>query len=389
MKKTFLLSTLLLLVIGSGCELVSKSTPTPEFPVPQSEGTIAEAKILPVNYATISFSGAGKIIDIVASEGEAVKKGNVIARLEGVKKAQAAIAAADYLVVAAEKNLNDLYEKSSLASAEAEMVLAQARLDLEDAQDRREDLNYGRVNQHMLEGIHSQLIIAQKAVEDAESTYSYVEDKAIDDVSRAKALAYLSQTRLYRDQIQRNYEYASGPPDPNDIAKADAEVARLKALVEDAQRDYNRKKDGPYQKDIELAQANLKNARAQADSARATLDDLELTAPFDGVLVANDLKIGEIATAATTVTIGDLSDWQAQTTDLKEVDIIGVETGQDVKIRVDAIPGSEMTGIIERIKVIGVDVRGDNTYVVYIRLKDPDPRLLWNMTAYVIFPISE
>ncbi|MHC1785137.1 MAG: HlyD family secretion protein [Anaerolineaceae bacterium] len=389
MKNSFLLSSLIIVLLAGGCGLTSQATPTPEIPVQMREGTVAEAKIIPVQNATISFSGTGKITEIMKFEGDWVKKGDVIARLEGVEKAQASISGANYLVIAAQKDLDDLYEKANLASAESEMVLAQAKLDLEDALDKRDDLNYGRVNQYMLEGIQSQLIIAQQAVEDAETTYSYVEDKAIDDVTRAEALAYLSQTRLYRDQIQRNYEYASGPPELNDIAKADAEVARMKALVEDAQRAYNRRKEGPYQKDIDLGEANLKNAKAQADVARANLADLELAAPFNGVLVANDLKVGEVATAGATVTIGDLSAWQVQTTDLKEVDIIGIEAGQEVKILVDAIPDLEMTGIIERIKAIGVDVRGDNTYVVYILLKDPDPRILWNMTAKVTFPSAE
>jgi HlyD family secretion protein len=389
MKNSLLLSLLIVALLVGGCSLTAEATPTPEIPIQLQDGTIAEAKIIPVKNAAISFSGTGKITEIIKFEGDQVKKGDVIARLEGVEKAQASIAAANYLVIAAQKDLDDLYEKANLASAEAEMILAQAKLDLEDAMDKREDLNYGRVNQHMLEGIQSQLIIAGKAVEDAETTYSYVEDKAIDDVTRAEALAYLSQTRLYRDQIQRNYEYASGPPDPNDISKADAEVARMKALVEDAQRAFDRRKEGPYQRDIELAEANLKNAKAQADVARGNLSDLELTAPFDGVLVSSDLKIGEVVTALTTVTIGDLSAWQLQTTDLKEVNIVGIKEGQEVKVEVDAIPGLEMTGIIERIKAIGVDVRGDNTYVVYIQLNDPDPRLLWNMTANVFFPSIE
>jgi multidrug efflux pump subunit AcrA (membrane-fusion protein) len=389
MKKILFLATLILTLLAGGCGASSSPSPTPEIPVQRNEGTVAEAKIVPLQSATISFSGTGKIVEIKAGEGAAVKKGGVIARLEGVEKAQAGIAAADYLVVSAKKNRDDLYEKSHLATAQAEMVLAQANLDLQDAIDRRKDLNYARVNKYMLEGIQAQLIIAQNAVDDAETTYSYVEDKPADDPDRARALAYLSQTRLYRDQIQRNFEYASGPPDPKDIAKADAEVARARAVVDDAQRDYDRKKDGPYQNDIQLAEANLKNATAQADAARAALDDLQLVAPFDGVLAANDLKVGEVAGSTSTVTIGNLSAWQVQTTDLKEVDIVGIEPGQQVKIQVDAIPDLEMTGIIDRIKAIGVDVRGDNTYVVTINLQNPDPRLLWNMTANVTFPAQK
>lgn len=388
MKYRNFLFYLLFVMLISGCSSINKSTPTLEIPIQSNDGVTAEAKIIPIQSASLSFSGTGKIEAILAPEGSTVKKGTLIARLEGIERAQASIAAAEYLVVSAQKNLADLYEKANLAAADAELTLAKANLDLKDSLEKRDDLNYKRVNKYMLEGIQSQLIIAQNAVDDAETTFSYVEDKAEDDLDRARALAFLSQTRLYRDQIQRNFEYASGPADPKDIAKADAEVARAQALVEDAQRTYDRRKSGPDKKDIDLAEASLKNAESQADAARSILADLELVAPFDGIIVSNGLKVGEVVSSTTIVTIGDLSAWQVETTDLKEVDIIGIEAGQQVRIGLDAIPGIELTGVVDRIKAFGVDVRGDNTYIVYINLTNPDPRLLWNMTANVTFPLS-
>ncbi len=237
----------------------------------------------------------------------------------------------------------------------------------------------------MLEGIQAQLTMAEKAVEDAEEVYSYVQDKPEDDADRAQALAYLSQARLARDQVKRNLEYAEGPPTSQDIAQADARVSIAEASLEDAQRTYNRRKTGPDPRDLELAEANLKNAEAQAEAARAVLSDLELTAPFDGTIIVNNLEVGEMA-AAGQVMIGDTSAWQVETTDLKEVDIVGIQSGMPVEVRFDAIPDLEIKGIVNRVKGYGITVRGDNTYTVTIDLQQADPRLLWNMTARVIFP---
>jgi hypothetical protein len=193
--------------------------------------------------------------------------------LEGSEKAEAAVTAADLQVASAQKALDDLKEKAKIAAADAEMAVALAEQELKDAKEKREDLNYKRVNQYMLESIQSQLIIAEKAVEDAEETFSYVQDRPEDDADRARALMYLSQARLARDQVKRNLEYAEGPPAAQDIAEADARVSKAQAALEDAKRAFDRRKTGPDPRDLTLAEANLNNAKAQAQAARSALND--------------------------------------------------------------------------------------------------------------------
>jgi multidrug resistance efflux pump len=335
----------------------------------------------------LSFAAVGKVESIQAAEGVSVQKGDPIARLEGSEKADAAVAAADLQVASAQKALDDLNEKAKVAAADAEMTVALAEQELKDAKEKRDDLNYKRVNQYMLESIQSQLIIAEKAVEDAEDTYSYVQDRPEDDADRARALMYLSQARLARDQVKRNLEYAEGPPAAQDIAEADARVSKAQAALDDAKRTYERRKTGPDPKDLVIAEANLTNAKAQAQAARSALNDLQLTTPFAGTIIVNSLEVGELASAGQ-VMLGDTSAWQVETTDLKEVDIVGIAAGQSVKVTFDAIPDLEMKGIVNRIKGYGVTVRGDNTYTVTIDLQGSDPRVLWNMTARVTFPES-
>jgi HlyD family secretion protein len=386
--KKFLTLLSLFIICGqflTGCGSINKSTPTPAIPIQTGAGAAAEAKVIPKRSAALSFASSGKVEFIKAFEGSTVKKGDLIARLEGGERAHAAIAAAELQVASAQKALDDLNEKASLAAADAEMKVAQAALDLKDAREKRDDLNYKRVNQYMLEGIQAQLIMAESAVDDAETAYSFVQDRGEDDPDRARAMAYLSQTRLARDQIQRNLQYAEGPPDARDIAEADAKVSKALADLSDAQRTYDRRKSGPDTKDLTIAMASLKNAQAQADAARATLVDLEMTAPFDGLVIVNDLEVGEFATAGK-VLVGDISSWQIETTDLKEVDIVGIQSGQPVTVKFDAIPGLELPGTVNRIKGFGITVRGDNTYIVTVDLNRSDPRLLWNMTARVTFP---
>ncbi len=372
----------------SGCAGFNRATPTPDIPVKTNTGVSAEAKVIPVRSSILSFAAAGKVESIQAPEGSSVKKGDPIAKLEGSEKAEAAVTAADLQVASAQKALDDLKEKAKIAAADAEMAVALAEQELKDAKEKREDLNYKRVNQYMLESIQSQLIIAEKAVEDAEETFSYVQDRPEDDADRARALMYLSQARLARDQVKRNLEYAEGPPAAQDIAEADARVSKAQAALEDAKRTFDRRKTGPDPRDLTLAEANLNNAKAQAQAARSALNDLQLNAPFDGIIIVNNLEVGELASTGQ-IMLGDTSAWQVETIDLKEVDIIGVTAGQNVVVTFDAIPGLEIKGVVNRIKGYGVTVRGDNTYTVIVDLQGTDPRVLWNMTARVTFPDTE
>jgi len=162
-------------------------------------------------------------------------------------------------------------------------------------------------------------------------------------------------------------------------------LVRAKASLEDAQRTYDREKSGPDPRDLALAQATLNNAQAQLLASHSDLDDLQLVAPFDGTVVDNPFKVSEVAEAGTFVILGDLNTWQIQTTDLKEVDVVGIKPREAVKVYFDAIPGLEMDGKVNRVDGLGVNKQGDIQYTVVIDLSGNDPRLLWNMTARVNF----
>jgi HlyD family secretion protein len=115
------------------------------------------------------------------------------------------------------------------------------------------------------------------------------------------------------------------------------------------------------------------------------LNDLQLIAPFSGTVVSNDLKPGQAVSPAITIMLGDISSWQVETTDLVELDIVNIKVGDPVTVTFDAIPSLELSGKVTRIKQMGLASKGDTTYTVTIELDQTDPRLLWNMKAFVAF----
>jgi HlyD family secretion protein len=369
----------------TACSTASKNPAITPTPIRSELANTIQSEVVPARYSDLSFASVGKVEAIQAGEGVVVKKGDVIARLEGTDRAKAAIASAEVQVVSAQQALNTLNEKAALTTADAYTAVANAQTELKNATDKRNDLNYKRVNEYTLEGIQAQLILAENAVKTAEDAFNLVADLSEDDPNRAQAMLALSQARIQRDQIQRNLNYAEGSPDVRDVAEADARLVKAKASLENAQLTYDREKSGPDPRDLALAQATLNNAQAQLLAAQSDLDDLQLLAPFDGTVVDNPFKVGEVAEAGTFVVLGDLNTWQIQTTDLKEVDVVGIKPGDAVKVYFDAIPGLEIDGKVNRVDGLGVDKQGDIQYTVIIDLSGNDPRLLWNMTARVNF----
>ena len=136
-----------------------------------------------------------------------------------------------------------------------------------------------------------------------------------------------------------------------------------------------------------MAQATLYSAQAQLEAARTALSDLELKAPFTGTLVSSDLEVGQAVGSQTVILMGDISHWKIETTDLTEQDVTGLHTGIPVTVTFDAIPDLKLAGKIDRIKPLGENKQGDITYTVYILLDQQNPRLLWNMKAFVTLKV--
>ncbi len=146
------------------------------------------------------------------------------------------------------------------------------------------------------------------------------------------------------------------------------------------------RKNGVDPADQALADARLKNAKAQLAAAQAAANKLDLTAPYDGTIVRLNVSVGEQALPdQAAILLADLSKWVVETSDLTEKDVVSVRPGQKVTIVPDAMPDGKLTGTVESIANFFVDKSGDITYTVRIPLDTSDPALRWGMTVNVTF----
>jgi HlyD family secretion protein len=133
-----------------------------------------------------------------------------------------------------------------------------------------------------------------------------------------------------------------------------------------------------------MAAAEVQGASAGLRLAEVALAEMELRAPFAGVVAALDPKVGEYIPLATPVVyLADLSAWRIETTDLTELSVVRVDVGSPALITFDAIPGLELLGKVSRVRLLGENQQGDITYIITIDPDRYDGRLRWNMTASV------
>lgn len=395
--RVLLLILMYLVVVGlAGCDALNgqnsseDSTEPTALPPVLSEGFITtEGKVVPASYANLSFSISGAVAEVFVEEGDLVSEGDLIARLEGKERLEAAIVAAELEVLTAEQALEDLYDNVDLRKADAQFELAEAERAVDRAQERLESKDFKKGSQDDIDAAWAEIVLAEKAVERAEDDFAEVEDKAEDDFGRAVELSRLAEARTRRDRAWTRYNALNEEPDALEIGEAEAELeVALKRLVL-AEEDWDELQDGLDADELALAESRLESARAQLESAQLRLEDLELTAPFSGTIAVSDLEIGELVNPGVSVLLADEDHWEIETTDLTELDVVSVEVGMPVEVTVDALPDVVLTGVVERIKILGEAMQGDVTYRVVIALDEQDARLRWNMTTLAMFQEKE
>jgi HlyD family secretion protein len=173
---------------------------------------------------------------------------------------------------------------------------------------------------------------------------------------------------------------------------AETELAAAEAALAKAQLEVDRLPPDASPDQVESAQVELRLAEADRNVAESTLSEAqvalrqtELRAPFNGTVAAVDVERGEQAVdGQPVVTIGDLSGWLIETTDLSELEVVRVAVGDPATLTFEAFtPPLVLAGQVDRIQVRGTGDAGNVVFAVAVSPETHDVRLRWNMTATV------
>lgn len=422
------LSLALLALIGGGffafrtgmfalpdAKAASEDTAVQEVVVTNNSIT-TDARVVPVRKAELSFPTAGIVKTILVREGDEVAAGDILLKLDSSQQ-QVAVAQAQANLKRSESQLAQIKagaRSQEIASAEASVAAAQARLDRIIAAGETGNIaaaraavsaaqaNYAKTQeapdensaialQNDVANAEAELRRAQRAYNDVKWRNDVGATPQAADLERATNNYNAAKARLdalYSGSTQATVSAASAQIRqaqaqlttlqstlPADIAAAQADVTFSQAQLDLI-------KAGARPEQIAAAEADVAAATAQLQQALVALAETEIRAPFAGTIARINVNPGEsVGQSAAVVTLADLSHWQIETEDLKELDIAAIQLDKPVQLTFDALPGLALAGTIRYIRPIGEDNRGDIVYTAIIEPQGSDSRLRWNMTT--------
>ncbi len=351
---------ILTLLYSSGCSPATSApqpTSTPEASSAAAAEITAEGRLEPVRFADLSPATDGSISELMASEGDEVQAGQVIARLQSTQaetleaaqsSAATRLAAAYDAVRTAQSDLDDYEipaEFSGMTAAEAAKVTLAKLQAAREAFAPYEDMS-------------------RKITKPTKIWHFPVAPRLVIDTEQYTGLALEFKKQV--DSSWVKYRKAVLWLDlQSTLESAQAQLAQ-------AQKDFDSLQDASLAEDTAGARAALANA--------------ELRSPFAGTITNLDLKLGEFAASGTpVVTVADFSSWVVKTTDLTEIDVVNIKEGQPVTLTLDAIPDVTLKGYVLSIGQNYSEKQGDVVYEVTVLLSDKHPAMRWGMTAQVHF----
>ena len=138
----------------------------------------------------------------------------------------------------------------------------------------------------------------------------------------------------------------------------------------------------------DVARATEAQISAELTQAKVNLEYTTLRAPSDGVVLAKLKEVGEIAVpggfagSGDLIRLANLTDMRAEV-DVNESDLIRVRMGQPAEVTPDAYPDARYAA--EVVKMYPQVDRQKGTLKVEVRVREPDARLLPDMSVRVSF----
>ncbi|MEX0805107.1 MAG: efflux RND transporter periplasmic adaptor subunit [Candidatus Binatia bacterium] len=280
----------------------------------------------------LSFNNSERIAAVLAREGDRVKQGQVVARLDTARL------------------------EPQLAQAEAQAAAQFHIVKRLRSGSRPEEIAQARAN----------LQAAQADVANARQQYE-----------RLRSAAEISAGRAVRQQDVDN-------------AKTAVQVAEAKLAV--SQKSLDLTIAGPRHEEIEENEARLRAFEAQARVLRQQLQDAQLIAPVDAVVRTRVMEPGEMASPQRPVFSLAITDPKWVRAYVSASDLGNIRPGMAAAIAVDSFPQRRFEGWIGFISPVAEftpksvqteELRTSLVYEVRVFVKDPADELRLGMPASV------
>jgi HlyD family secretion protein len=432
-----------LIVLGTIAYFGIRSFNTPNSGQLDASGTIESVTV------NASPEMAGKVVEVLAEEGQSVTAGDPLLRLDDSliqserQTAQAALDSANAGVQTAEVALEsaqlqyDLTLSNALAqegssritiwkeskptqfeqpiwyfSKEERFSAAQAEVDakhtaLEAALENLDDISQRAGSANFLQ-IEATLVQARLAFQNAQDVFDSTNGASDSQDLRDASQIVLDEAEIDLEDAQKDYNDALTTEGATDVfeARADAVIAQeIYDRAVDNLRALQTGADSPQVqaagKVVEQAQAALEQAKTNIVAAQSRLDTIDtqlkrntVFAPMDGVILTRNIEPGEfLQPGAIAFSMANLNELTI-TVYVPEDQYGNLSLGQSATVTVDSFPGESFDAEIIHIadqaeftprNVQTVEGRSSTVYAVKLRVTGSEGKLKIGMPADVMF----
>ncbi|MCX8064490.1 MAG: efflux RND transporter periplasmic adaptor subunit [Candidatus Hydrogenedentes bacterium] len=335
-------------------------------------------------YSPGSTTG-GRVIEVNAKEGDFVKKGDVLLKLDCVhheapyNSIQAKVKQAEILLEklkkgATEEEIKQAEEASRTAEYQYKLLLSGARE--EDKKSAKAVLDAAKVvldtaqrDFERAERLYKEGTISKKQWEDSKVLY----EKALGEYSVA---------------LERYNQLVAGPR-KEEIESAKANWERLRALEAEVKR-------GPREEDIRSAEMALESAKAELERVKKLVEECIIVAPIDGVIETISLKVGDIAPPGPCIRMVDTKNLEMFV--YVPAYVLGhITLGQDIEFTTDTYGDQKFVGRVVYIASEGEftprnlqtqEERIQQVFAVKLSVDSCDGKLKGGMTGTVRIPLK-
>ena len=300
---------------------------------PELRSTVtASGEVRPVRFIKLTSEVAGRIEEIYVKEGDQVRQGQPLVRLDptqlqssqeaqaaGVQAALSDVQNARTQVLAAENAVSQARQgltvsEAAVAQARQGVITAQTSVDRAQVDVNTAQRELKRTTELIESGVASR------------SEY----DTARDRLEQSQVALRTSQAQLQAQRLG--------------VQEAQARVNQQRVAVRDSQTGVQRAQVGVSSSE---ARANQQQAILRGSSSQRS--KATQISPLTGVIADLPTRVGEFAVASFSstplMTIADMSTINVEV-NVDETEIASVEVGQATKIKVDAFGERELAGVV-------------------------------------------
>jgi multidrug efflux pump subunit AcrA (membrane-fusion protein) len=327
----------------------------------------ATGSITPLRMASVDWKTSGTIANILVQVGQSVLANDILMSLDPSTVPDS--------LISAQQNLVEMTSPASIAKAQLAVVTADENLTNE--LNSRYYLNNG-YSQGVIDDAYAKMVLADVSLTKAKDNYDKVSNLSVGNEDRARAYTALYAAQTAYDSAKRLYVIYSGNPDNNDITMADANVSLAQAQLDEARNFLAALTGGDVPENATGASLQ------QLNQARRTVDQLDLRAPFDGLVGALYNQTSDVIAGNTTSAVIVNRSKLFVTVQVEESKMVQLAVGDKALVTLDALPDLEpQTGRVMAIDPVGIANQGVVYYSVKVELDQANPQIPLDATANV------